>query len=242
MPLVSRAPDVPADAYRIVTPDRFWRFWKLLLGRPFTWLFRMRVYGAEHVPRSGPVVIASNHIAGIDVVVLGRASPRTLRYMAKAELFTYNRILAWMLRHAGAFGVRRGESDLEALRLARRVLQAGHALGVFAEGTRQPSEAIGTVQPGASLIALSEGAPIVPVVIQGTIFSKQSLRHPVTVMFGPPLAVAQTAQRGKAYREAVISTTHELQRELERLQRRTQAAIAAGRPRDLAGVDAGGDR
>jgi hypothetical protein len=54
--------------------------------------------------------------------------------------------------------------------------------------------------------------------------------------------VAQTAQRGKAYREAVISTTHELQRELERLQRRTQAAIAAGRPRDLAGVDAGGDR
>ena len=46
--------------------------------------------------------------------------------MAKAELFTYNRALTWMLRHAGAFGVRRGESDLEALRLARRVLRAGH--------------------------------------------------------------------------------------------------------------------
>ena len=135
--------DVPADDYRIVTPDRFWGFWRLLLQRPFTWFFRMRVYGAEHVPRTGPAVIASNHIAGIDVVVLGAASPRTLRYMAKAELFTYNRILAWMLRHAGAFGVRRGESDLEALRLARRVLQAGHALGVFCEGTRQPSEEIG---------------------------------------------------------------------------------------------------
>jgi hypothetical protein len=60
-------------------------------------------------------------------------------------------------------------------------------------------------------------------------------------MFGPPLAVAQTAQRGKAYREAVTTTTAELQRELERLQRRTQAAIAAGRPRDLAGVEAGGE-
>ena len=94
-----------------------------------------------------------------------------------------------MLRHAGAFGVRRGESDLEALRLARRVLRAGHPLGVFCEGTRQPSEEIGRVQPGAALIALSEGAPIVPVVIQGTIYIKQSLRHPVTVMFGPPLAV-----------------------------------------------------
>jgi 1-acyl-sn-glycerol-3-phosphate acyltransferase len=229
--------DVPADDYRIATPDRFWGFWRLLLQRLFTWFFRMRVYGAEHVPRTGPAVIASNHIAGIDVVVLGAASPRTLRYMAKAELFTYNRALSWMLRHAGAFGVRRGESDLEALRLARRVLRAGHALGVFCEGTRQSSEAIGPVQPGAALIALSEGAPIVPVVIQGTIFIKQSLRHPVTVMFGPPLAVAQTAQRGKAYRDAVVATTSQLQSELELLQRRTQAAIAAGRPRDLAGLD-----
>ena len=233
--------DVPADDYRIVTPDRFWGFWRLLLQRAFRWFFRMQVYGAEHVPRTGAAVIACNHIAGIDVVVLGAASPRTLRYMAKAELFTYNRVLTWMLRHAGAFGVRRGESDLEALRLARRALRAGHALGVFCEGTRQPSEAIGPVQPGAALIALSEGAPIVPVVIQGTIFIKQSLRHPVTVMFGPPLAVLQTAQRGKAYREAVVTTTAELQRELERLQRRTQAAIAAGRPRDLAALDAQGD-
>ena len=232
--------DVPADDYRLITPDRFWGFWRLLLLRPFEWFFRMRVYGAEHVPRTGPAVIACNHIAGIDVVVLGAASPRTLRYMAKAELFTYNRVLTWLVRHAGAFAVRRGESDLEALRLARRVLRAGHPLGVFCEGTRQPSEAIGTVQPGAALIALAEGAPIVPVVIQGTIYIKKSLRHPVTVMFGPPLAVAPTALRGRAYRDAVVETTAELQSELERLQRRTQAAIAAGRPRDLAGVDAGG--
>jgi 1-acyl-sn-glycerol-3-phosphate acyltransferase len=233
--------DVPGDSYRIITPDRFWGFWRLLLQRLITFFFRMRVYGAEHVPRTGPAVIASNHIAGIDVVVLGVASPRTLRYMAKAELFTYNRALTWMLRHAGAFAVRRGESDLEALRLARRVLRAGHPLGVFCEGTRQPSEAIGRVQPGAALIALAEGAPIVPAVIQGTIFIKQSLRHPVTVMFGPPLAVAQTAQRGQAYRDAVLATTAELQRELERLQRRAQAAIAAGRPRDLASSDARGE-
>jgi 1-acyl-sn-glycerol-3-phosphate acyltransferase len=232
--------DVPGDDNRIITPDRFWGFWKLLLLRPFVWFFRMRVYGAEHVPRSGPAVIACNHIAGIDVVVLGAASPRTLRYMAKAELFTYNRVLTWLVRHAGAFAVRRGESDLEALRLARRVLRAGHPLGVFCEGTRQPSEAIGTVQPGAALIALAEGAPIVPVVIQGTIHIKKSLRHPVTVMFGPPLAVSETARRGRAYRDAVVATTAQLQGELERLQRRSQAAIAAGRPRDLSAVDAVG--
>jgi 1-acyl-sn-glycerol-3-phosphate acyltransferase len=234
--------DVPGDSYRLITPDRFWGFWRLLLGRAFTYFFSMRVYGAEHVPSTGPAVIASNHIAGIDVVVLGQASPRTLRYMAKAELFTYNRALTWMLRHAGAFGVRRGESDLEALRLARRVLRAGYPLGVFCEGTRQPTEEIGRVQPGAALIALAEGAPIVPAVIQGTKSIRHSLRSPVTVMFGPPLAVAQSAGRGQAYRDAVLATTNELQRELERLQRRTQAAIAAGRPRDLARVDAAGGR
>ena len=77
-----------------------------------------------------------------------------------------------------------------------------------------------------------------PVVIQGTIYIKKSLRHPVTVMFGPPLKVTETASRGRAYRDAVVEATAELQRELERLQRRTQAAIAAGRPRDLAVVDA----
>ena len=233
--------DVPGDSYRYITPDRFWGFWRLLLGRAFTWFFRMRVYGAENVPAAGPAVIASNHIAGIDVVVLGQASPRTLRYMAKAELFTYNRALTWMLRHAGAFGVRRGESDLEALRLARRVLRAGYPLGVFCEGTRQPSEQIGRVQPGAALIALSEGAPIVPAVIQGTIYIKRALRSQVTVMFGPPLAVQAGTARGQAYRDAVLTTTAELQSELERLQRRTQAAIAAGRPRDLASIDARGE-
>jgi 1-acyl-sn-glycerol-3-phosphate acyltransferase len=233
--------EVPGDSYRLITPDRFWGFWRRLLGPAFTYFFRMRVYGAEHVPSTGPAVIASNHIAGIDVVMLGHASPRTLRYMAKAELFTYNRALTWMLRHAGAFGVRRGESDLEALRLARRVLRAGHPLGVFCEGTRQPSEEIGRVQPGAALIALAEGVPIVPAVIQGTIYIKRSLRSPVTVMFGPPLAVGQTAVRGQAYRDAVLATTAELQSELERLQRRTQAAIAAGRPRDLARIDARGE-
>ena len=72
-----------------------------------------------------------------------------------------------------------------------------------------------------------------PVVIQGTIYIKKSLRHPVTVMFGPPLAVTETARRGRPTAMPWSTTTAELQRELERLQRRTQAAIAAGRPRDL---------
>ena len=87
------------------------------------------------------------------------------------------------------------------------------------------------MQPGAALIALAEGAPIVPVVIQGTIYIKQSLRHPVTVDVRRrrwPSRRRRSAAR--PYREAVVTTTAELQRELERLQRCAQAAIAAGPP------------
>ena len=124
-------------------------------------------------------MIASNHIAGIDVVVLGAASPRTLRYMAKAELFTYNRAL-----DLDAAATPAPSACAAASPTSRRCGWRGACCapairsGVFFEGTRQPSEEIGRVQPGAALIALAEGAPIVPVVIQGTIYIKQSLRTP----------------------------------------------------------------
>jgi len=127
--------DVPADDHRWITPDRFWGFWRLLLQRPFEWFFRMRVYGAENVPRTGPAVIACNHIAGIDVVVLGAASPRTLRYMAKAELFWFP--LGWIVSACGAFRVRRGEQDEEAIATAIDLARAGSVVVMFPEGTRR---------------------------------------------------------------------------------------------------------
>jgi 1-acyl-sn-glycerol-3-phosphate acyltransferase len=148
--------------------------------------------------------------------------------MAKKELFTYNRALTGFLRRAGVFSVRRGESDTDAFRQARTVLRAGKVLGIFAEGTRQHSEEIGKVMPGAALLALSEGVPIVPCVIQGSIFIKDDLFHPVTVVFGEPLRYPRI--EGREGRGQVRAVTAELQAELVRLQRFAQAAIKAGRP------------
>jgi 1-acyl-sn-glycerol-3-phosphate acyltransferase len=219
---------LPGDEFRVFPPERTWRAVRAVFQAPLEAVFRLRVYGSDRVPPTGPAVLASNHIAGIDPILVGAATPRTIRYMAKAELFTYNEALSRFLRHGGVFSVRRGESDVEALRLARRVVRGGHLLGMFAEGTRQATEAIGEVRHGAALVALAEGAPIIPCVIQGSVFLKQQPWHPVTVVYGEPMRYASV--RGRAQRDAVRGVTAELQRELERLQRFAQSAIRAGRP------------
>jgi 1-acyl-sn-glycerol-3-phosphate acyltransferase len=220
---------LPGEEYRVFKPDVVWWLVRLFFRQPIEHGFRMRIYGRERMPATGPAVLASNHIAGIDVVLLGAASPRHLRYMAKKELFTYNRALTGFLRRAGVFAVRRGESDSDALRQARTILRAGKVLGIFAEGTRQPTEEIGTVLPGAALLALSEGVPIVPCVIQGSIFIKDDVLHPVTVVFGEPMHFVR--KEGPERRTQAREITAELQAELERLQRFAQSAIRAGRPK-----------
>ena len=215
----------PGDQFRIFTPDRTWGIVRAAMESIVRRTFHMRVYGVERVPANGAAVLAVNHIAGIDPILIAAAQPRTIRYMAKAELFTYNAALSVVLRHAGVFAVRRGEGDLEAIRLARQVLRAGHLLGMFVEGTRQDSELIGEVRPGAATIALAESAPIVPCVIQGSIGLKEDLGAPVTVVFGELLQPDLVSGRGRSEQMTGI-----LQAELERLQRFAQSAVRAGRP------------
>jgi 1-acyl-sn-glycerol-3-phosphate acyltransferase len=195
---------------------------------PVSRIFRIRTYGREHIPRSGPAVLAANHIAGIDPILIAAVSPRPIRFMAKIELFTYNAALATFLRHGGVFSVRRGESDVDAIRLARAVLQEGDLLGMFVEGTRQAGEEIGEVKPGTALIALAEGAPIIPCVIQGSVYIKDRwwAPHPTTIVFGEPIELNGSGGRGHVRR-----VTDDLQADLERLQRFAQSAIRAGRPR-----------
>ena len=220
---------LPGEDFLVFKPDVTWNVIKLIFQQPVVRGFQMRIYGRERMPATGPAVLASNHIAGIDVVLIAAASPRHLRYMAKQELFTYNAALTGFLRRAGVFTVRRGESDTDALRQARTILRAGKVVGIFAEGTRQPTEEIGKVMPGAALIALSEGVPIVPCVIQGSIHIKDDLFHPVTVVFGEPMRYPKGESR--AERHLVRQATADLHAELERLQRFAQSAIRAGRPK-----------
>ena len=128
--------------------------------------FRLRVTGAERLPESG-AIIAANHKSFLDAFFLGLATRRQLRFMAKAELFRGP--LGRLLPRLGAFPVRRGAADAEALATAAAILEQGGLLVVFPEGTRvDEPDALGSPHHGAGRLALETGAPIVPTAIRGT--------------------------------------------------------------------------
>jgi 1-acyl-sn-glycerol-3-phosphate acyltransferase len=202
--------------------------WKL--GRPIVQpLIRafvpLRVYGKERVPREGGVVMAFNHFSWIDPPVFGTASPRTIYFMAKVEA---HRIpgLGHLMRLFGTFSVRRGESDREAVRMMRQIVREGHALGLFAEGTRQRTGVPGKVQPGAAMVALQEEVPVVPAAIHGTQYWKPGNFKPVSVVWGEPMRFEGLPKNGKGYREA----SEQIERELHGLWRWLVEVHEAGRP------------
>jgi 1-acyl-sn-glycerol-3-phosphate acyltransferase len=131
-----------------------------------TW-FRVRVSGADHIPAAGGVIVAPNHKNFLDPFFIGIATRRRVRFMAKVELF--NGPLAWLFTRLGAFPIRRGESDTEALDTAAAILDSGGLVVVFPEGTRvEEPDALGAPRQGAARLAVATGVPIVPAAITGT--------------------------------------------------------------------------
>ncbi|GBC92072.1 1-acyl-sn-glycerol-3-phosphate acyltransferase [bacterium HR15] len=130
-------------------------------------LFRLEVYGEQHVPLEGALVVASNHLSLLDPPLIGCACPRELRYVAKAELF---RLPLWgaLFRRLGGFPVERGNADVRAIRTALHYLQEGRAVLIFIEGTRGTGEYLLPPTPGATLLARQSGAPVLPTAIIGT--------------------------------------------------------------------------
>ena len=187
---------------------------------------RLRVYGAERVPTSGGVVLACNHFGWIDPPALGAACPRTVYFMAKVEA---HRVpgLGHLMRSFGAFSVRRGESDREAVRTMRRIVADGHPLGLFVEGTRQRSGVPGPVQPGAAMVAINEDVPVVPVAVHGSQTWKLGNFHPVSLAWGMPMSFEGLPRGGKGYKEA----SAEIEREVRRLWEWLVHLHDLGRPR-----------
>jgi 1-acyl-sn-glycerol-3-phosphate acyltransferase len=206
--------------------DVTWTLARPTFGAIVRALAPLRVYGSERVPTSGGVVLALNHFSWLDPPAFGAACPRNIRYMAKIELHCV-KFVGPLIRAFGAFSVRRGESDRQAVRLMRQCVQEGDALGLFVEGTRQRSGVPGEAQPGAAMVALQERVPIVPAAIHGSQFWKPGNFEPVTVAWGRALLFDGLPATGKGYREASV----ELQREIHGLWRFLVDLHALGRPR-----------
>jgi 1-acyl-sn-glycerol-3-phosphate acyltransferase len=198
---------------------------------------RIRIEGGDDLPASGPVMIASNHVSNADPPLIGCfLTPklgRRIHWLGKQEALDWP-VLGWFFAQNAVIGIERGAADVEAFRAARRVLDEGHVLCVFPEGTRSPTGELQRAKDGAAILASRTGAMIVPVGISGTgrVWPRgQRMPHPggtVVMRIGRPF-VLEPIQPGTDRRAATAAGT-------ERIMR----AIAALLPAGQRGVYAGG--
>lgn len=156
----------------------------------FPWLFslwlRWEVFGRENIPADGPVVIACNHLSLLDPPVLGAAATRQVHFMAKSELFRPSWFGA-IIRKLGAFPVRRGAMDRDAIKTGLTILKEKKVLAVFPEGTRSKTGELGRAGGGAFMMAVKMKAKIVPAYIYGTDLKRHPGWPKVRVIFGKPM-------------------------------------------------------
>jgi len=184
------------------------------------------VYGKERVPREGGGILAVNHFNFIDVPVIGTMCPRRMVFVAKSELFEVPGLGQLIALH-GTLAIRRGESDRDALRRMRQAVRENELLGLFVEGTRQTSGVPGEAKPGAAMIAISEGVPVVPAAIHGSQDWKLGTRSEVSLAFGEPMRFADYPRNSKGYAAA----SEEIMAEIKRLWEWLVHMHELGRPR-----------
>ncbi|RKQ93339.1 1-acyl-sn-glycerol-3-phosphate acyltransferase [Solirubrobacter pauli] len=185
--------------------------------------YRLRVTGAEFVPAEGPAIIAPNHKSFYDSFFIGLATKRHLHFMAKTELFEGKKT-ARLLSGLGAFPVRRGTADPDALRTAQVHLEKGRVLAMFPEGTRhRDPETLREPRRGVGRLAIEAQAPIVPCAITGTdkLFAWGWFPKPVKVQvsFAPAIMPAQLEATPEAAQELIENQVWpEVEREFKRLR------------------------
>lgn len=206
---------------------RLQRLAKVFGGGALRWWLALEVRGVEHVPRSGPVVLAMNHESALDIPIAVIACPRPITFMAKRELFK-NAFASWALRELGGFRVDRERFDLVAVQMGLAALSRGHVLGMYPEGTRAPRELLPFLY-GASWMALRTGAPLVPCVISGTgdaRRAKRPRRARPHVAFEPPIVLVREddpVERRSRAEELTGQLRAAIERRLDRHDRRSVA-------------------
>ena len=180
---------LPSSALARTSPTGSTTWRRIILTPSTLLLYRARAIGAEHVPRSGPVILAPNHFSQWDHFFAGVYLRRKVRFMAKSQLFS-NPVIEFIFWHGGAFPIRRGYQDEEAFQTAYTILDRGGCMLMYPEGGRSRSGGLGEPRPGIGRIALESGAPVVPVAIHGSLGVRRwrKLRFPkVTVQYGEPM-------------------------------------------------------
>jgi 1-acyl-sn-glycerol-3-phosphate acyltransferase len=189
-------------------------------------IFRPRILGRENIPKTGPVILASNHLSFVDSLVIPLTAPRRVQFLAKSSYFTGTGFTGWVSRTfftaIGAVGVERGagQAAQDALDAGRRILEADSAFAIYPEGTRSLDGRLYKGRTGVAWLALTTGAVVVPVGLVGTqeiqpVGAKFPRIRKVTVAFGAPIDVSThgTAESGRARRKAtdeIMAAIHAL--------------------------------
>ncbi|GAA1511432.1 lysophospholipid acyltransferase family protein [Streptomyces synnematoformans] len=171
---------------------------KAFLGLLMRVLYRPRVEGHEHIPGTGPVVLAGNHLTFVDSMFLGLVVKRPVFFIGKDEYVTgrgvKGRLMAWFFTSVGMIPVDRdgGRGGVAALMTGRRILEEGRVFAIYPEGTRSPDGRLYRARTGVARLTLMTGAPVVPFAMVGTekIQPGGSGRPRIarfTVRFAPPL-------------------------------------------------------
>ena len=204
----------------------FYAVLKVLVTRLTLAIWRPRVEGLENLPRTGPVIVASNHLSFIDSILIPMVCPRRVAFLAKEEYWTTPGIKGWFMKGfftgIEAIPVRRGDhrAAQESLDTALRVLESGVAFGIYPEGTRSRDGRLYRARVGVGWLALKSKAPIVPVGVIGTnvvlpVGAKVPRLKRIVLRFGEPIlasevpfpgeAVAENSRARRAVADAVVS-------------------------------------
>lgn len=205
-------------------PDVVWAFLRYTAAPVMYGLTRAAAYGVERVPASRGAVIAANHLNAIDHPLVGLACPRPVYFISKAELLeipVVGELFAW----CGVFPVRRGEPDRAALRHARELVGSGKLVCFHVEGTRQRTGEPGVARRGAALVALQEGAAIVPcgLATHGWSFTRP---RRCAVVWGAPIDLSGMPRT----REGTTEATEQIRTEIVRLWELAVEAVSTDFP------------
>jgi 1-acyl-sn-glycerol-3-phosphate acyltransferase len=207
----------------------YWTIGKGVIGAATRVVVPLKAYGRERVPREGGCVLAMNHFSYVDPPAFGALCPRRVVFVAKTELFGYPGLRQLISAH-GTLEIRRGESDRDALRRMRETVRRNELLGLFVEGTRQRGGLPGKAKPGAAMVAIQEGVPVLPAAIHGSQHWRLGNFHPVSVAWGEPMRFAEYPRNGRGYAAATEEIETELHRLWEFLVRMHELGRPAGVP------------